>query len=381
MLDLEYDPSTSLLVGLDNVQPNAFQSQSQGAFDNVRGGDRGRGRGRGQRGDRGGGQRGRGGRTEFSSDRPNFDRNKTTIVVENIPEEKFSEEAVREFFSEFGNVQEITMKAYKHLAIVKYDDWNSANAAYSSPKVIFDNRFVKVYWYSGEGSLPKKPSGIFSNGGTDNANGATAVAKPSTEPQMNLEEFARKQEEIQKAHEEKMKKKAEMEARQKELEKRQEELLRSQAEEKRKLMERLAAKTGKSGSPIAIDSHGATATDQSKSSQTDVLKAQLAALEAEAKSLGIDPNQTEEPQHEWAARGRGRGAYRGRGPFVPRGRGFDRGRGAFRGRGGAPFSGVNPYKLDNRPRKIALTGVDFTEPEKDENLRQYLLVCINLRFE
>jgi len=139
-------------------------------------------------------------------------------------------------------------------------------------------------------------------------------------------------------------------------------------EEKRKLMERLAAKSGKSGSPTT-ESASATATDQEKNSQTDALKAQLAALEAEAKSLGIDPDQAEEPA--WAGRGRG---YRDRGTFVPRGsRGFDRGRGAFRGRGGAPFGGANPYKLDNRPKKIALTGVNFTEPEKDENLRQYLL--------
>jgi hypothetical protein len=57
---------------------------------------------------------------------------------------------------------------------------------------------------------------------------------------------------------------------------------------------------------------------------------------------------------------------------VPRGY-----RGAYRGRGGAPFGGnLTAYKLDNRPKKVALAGVDFTDPDKDESLRQYLLVCL-----
>ncbi|KAI9746225.1 MAG: hypothetical protein M1818_000906 [Claussenomyces sp. TS43310] len=374
----EYDPSTSLIPGLDQMTPNVFAAPVQSGSDSTRGGERGRGRGRGQRGDTGnssGGQRGRGGRAGFSSDRPNFDRTKTTIVVENIPEEKFSEEAVREFFSEFGTILDVTMKAYKHLAIVKYTDWNAAKAAYSSPKVIFDNRFVKVYWYSGEESLPRATPGSNGKTGTDTKNGIATPApvRAASEPQLDAEEFARKQEEAQKVHEEKMKKKVEMEARQKELEKRQEELLKSQAEEKRKLMERLAAKSGRRATPATAEQgDGDVEANRGRSSQTDALKAQLAALEAEAKSLGLDPTQTDDAS--WAGRGRGRGGYRGRGTFVPRGaRGFDRGRGSYRGRGGAPFGGSSAYKLDNRPKKIALTGVDFTEPDKDESLRQYLL--------
>jgi RNA-binding protein 26 len=39
------------------------------------------------------------------------------------------------------------------------------------------------------------------------------------------------------------------------------------------------------------------------------------------------------------------------------------------------------YNLDNRPKKVGLTSVDFTDPEKDESLRQYLLVSfIDLLF-
>ena len=98
--------------------------------------------GRGSR--RGRGSKKGGARAPFSADGPNYDRTKSTIVVENIPEENFDEEQVREFFSQFGKILEISMQPYKHLAIVKYDKWGSANAAYQSPKVIFDNRFVKV---------------------------------------------------------------------------------------------------------------------------------------------------------------------------------------------------------------------------------------------
>lgn len=360
------------MTGIEVSQPTGITPPK--SFQNYRGGsDRGRGRGH----DRGGGLSRGGRRAEFSSDRPNYDRSKTAIVVENIPEEKFTEEDVRAFFSEFGAVVEVTMKAYKHLAIVKYADWAAAKAAFSSPKVIFDNRFVKVYWYMNEDSLPKPPPGANLTSSGSNANGTPTPAPPrsTSEPQIDLEEFARKQQDVQKAHEEKMKKKAEMEAAQKELEKRHEELLKNQAEEKRKLMEKLAAKSGKSA-PAPAEQTGAEFSSEKQSSQTEALKAQLAALEAEAKSLGIDPTLGDDAP--WSGRGRGRGTYRGRAGFVPRGfRGSDRG--AYRGRGGASLGGGG-YKLDNRPKKVALTGVDFTEPEKDESLRQYLLVNCNSRY-
>jgi RNA-binding protein 26 len=365
----EYDPTNaSLMSGVErNGSPGGLAS-----YGSLRGGDRGRGRGGFQRGDRGGlhgNASRRGGRAEFSSDRPNYDQSKTTVVVENIPEEKFSEDSVREFFSEFGNIVEVLMRPYKRLAIVKYDDWNSANTAYKSPKVIFDNRFVKVYWFVDTDSLPKPPGVTGANGSP--MNGAapltSAPDRKQSEPEIDIEEFTRKQQEAQKVHEEKMKKKQEMENSRKELEKRQEDLLKSQAEEKRKLMERMAAKSVKSGTTPSDKENGTPAPAGGQTtSQTEALKAQLAALEAEAQSLGIDPSATEEPSFGgYRGRGRGRGASRARA------RGF---RGGFRGRGGAPFAGGGAYKLDNRPKKIALTGVDFTNAENDESLRQFLLV-------
>ncbi|KAL2061814.1 hypothetical protein VTL71DRAFT_7192 [Oculimacula yallundae] len=362
----EYDPTNSnIMAGVENTNPGARP------FNNFRGNDRGRGRG-GLRGDRQqpANRGGRNGRSEFSSDRPNYDESNTTIVVENIPEEKFTEEEVRGFFSEFGNIQDVSMRPYKRLAIVKYDDWNSANAAYKSPAVIFDNRFVKVYWYTTDASLPKPPASR-SNGvkKENNDPNAPIPARATSEPQIDIEEFTRKQQEAQKLHEEKMKKKQDMEAAKKELEKRQEELMKNQAEEKRKLMERIAAKSGKSGS-VNGSANGTPAPDSKPTSQTDALKAQLAALEAEAQSLGIDTSLSD--GNSWGARGRGRGrgGYRGRGEYVPRGY-----RGGYRGRG-APTNFAGParsFNLDNRPKTVSLTGVDFTDSAKDETLREYLM--------
>lgn len=366
----EYDPTnSSLMLGVEvppitsRPPPIAFNPNP------FSGAERGRGRGRGQFSDRGGpgGVPGRrGGRAEFSSDRPNSDRSNTTIVVENIPEEKFSEEAVREFFSEFGNILGVNMKPYKRLAIVKYDQWEAAQAAYNSPKVIFDNRFVKVYWFKDEASLPQPPSADFAKPPSSASHFDTA-ATATPEPRIDIEEFARKQADLQRVHEEKMKKKKEMEEARETMQKRQEDLLKRQAEEKRRLMEKLAAKEGK---PTSAEGEG----EGKPLSQAETLKKQLAALEAEARSLGIDPQQAEEGS-SWSVRGgrgRGRGAFRARGAYAPRG--FPA-RGGYRGRGAPGFAtGGNAYKLDNRTKKVGISGVDFTDAEKDESLRQYLLV-------
>ncbi|PMD47294.1 hypothetical protein L207DRAFT_448907 [Hyaloscypha variabilis F] len=364
----EYDPTNSNLMA--GIESNG--SPAQGGFNQFRGGDRGRGRGSMHRGEgrTSNNPNRRGGRAEFSSDRPNFDKNNTTIVVEQIPEDKFSEDEVRGFFSEFGNILEVSMRPYKRLAIVKFEQWDSAQAAYKSPKVIFDNRFVKVYWFTNAESLPQPPAVSTTNGAAKNGTstpGTPAPARATSEPQIDIEEFTRKQEEVQKAHEEKQKKIKEMETARKELEKRQEDLLKSQAEEKRKLMAKLAAKRGQSGTPPAGSENGASAETENS---TEKLKKQLAALEAEAQSLGIDYSLSDDTS-SWSGRGRGRGrgGYRGRGAFAPRG--F---RGGYRGRGGAPFAASGrSFNLDNRPKTVGLIGVDFSDPEKDESLRQYLL--------
>ncbi|KAF5026719.1 hypothetical protein F66182_1187 [Fusarium sp. NRRL 66182] len=335
----EYDPSDpfSMLANVSNsMVPWGLPSET---------GRGGRG-GRRNRGSKKGGAR-----ASFSADGPNYDRTKSTIVVENIPEENFSEDQVRGFFSQFGNITEVSMQPYKHLAIVKYDKWGSANAAYQSPKVIFENRFVKVFWYKdGVDILP--PSAPLQGGNW--SGDPAALENEELEPEIDLEEFQRKQEEEQKKHREREAKRVEIEQKRQEIEKQQQELHARHREENERLQARLASQRGEDGD---------------SSSGTTMLRAKLAALEQEAKMLGLDPNAEEEASSAWPPRGgyRGRGGHRGQG-YAPRGRGSLRGRG-----GGNMHAAYAQYSIDNRPKKLAITGVDFTAPEKDEMLRHFLL--------
>ncbi|KAI0128144.1 hypothetical protein F4776DRAFT_197742 [Hypoxylon sp. NC0597] len=309
------------------------------------------------------------GRLPFTSSGPVNDKSKTTIVVQNIPSEHLSEEKVCDYFSQFGNILEITMQEPDRLAIVKFDTWDAAHAAWSSPKVIFDNRFVKVFWHKDEAepgstSLNGKAVNGMKNGTT---NGSAPASESIAEP-FDMDEFLRKQEEAQKAHDEKTKKRQELERQRQELEERQKELRARQLEERRKLQEKLAEKGVKETSSESTDG-----TSKKSNSQTDVLRAQLAALEEEANVLGIDPDAVQDDATAWSSRGRGRGSrgYRGRGRYTPR---AFRGGYSYQGRGGieARHAAYAAYSLDNRPKIIALSGVDFTNPEKDEALRQYL---------
>ncbi|KAM5348323.1 hypothetical protein ACJ41O_008147 [Fusarium nematophilum] len=353
----EYDPSDPMFAAMANAQNpmNLYGFPPE----NGRGG---RG-GRRNRGSKKGGAR-----APFSADGPVHDRSKSTIVVENIPEESFSEDEVRSFFSQFGSIAEVSMQPYKHLAIVKYDKWGSANAAYQSPKVIFDNRFVKVFWYKDNkiDSLP--PSVPLQDGNWSGDPQAAGDDEEGPEPEMDMEEFQQRQREAQRQHQEREEKRAELERKRQELEKQQQELLARHREENEKLQAKLASQRGEGG--------------DAPSSGTDMLRAKLAALEQEAKLLGIDPNAVDDdgssvtggppwpPRGGYRGRGGGGGGYRSRG-YAPRGRG------SFRGRGGGGASHMHAtyaqYSIDNRPKKLAVTGVDFTAPDRDEMLRHFLL--------
>lgn len=377
----EYDPK-SATIDTDR-RTNGHGGERRGHHERGRGG-RGRGRGEG----------GRRGRANFSQAGPNHDRSITTIVVESIPEDKFSEDAVREFFSEFGNIEEVIMHGYKRLALVKYEDYFSARRAYDSPKVIFDNRFVKVYWY--------KPDQHADGNGANGRHGSEgAGVKKEDEEMIDMEEVKRRQEEAQKAHEEKQRKLQEAEAQKAELDAK----VKAQAEERRKLLEKLAEKTaGKKSTPSpasptikgADGSEGdssskpeeatttnGSADDANKSSQTEVLKLKLAQLEAEAESMGLNPNESYNAGGTYRGRGRGafRGARGGRGGYDPsyrgRGGGGYRGRGGYGG-GGAPYArGGAVKRLDFRPRRVVVKindGEDEWTSERDEALRSHLFV-------
>ncbi|KAK7927374.1 hypothetical protein PG985_004372 [Apiospora marii] len=314
------------------------------------------------------------GRPDFAAEGPVNDKTKTQIVVENIPEENYTEDAVREFFGQFGTIEEVEFRpAQKRIAIIKFDSWDSANGAWKSPKVVFDNRFVKVYWFKDESHLP---TAKHANGPRNGANHSTNGEHAAPEPEFDMEEFKRKQDEAQKAHTLKAQLKEKVEREKQEIELKRKELLARHEEEKRKLQARLAASGVKEASlsPVLHTSSVAASDGGKPATQAEALRAKLAELEAEANSLGLDPNAAQDETPMWATRGRGRGRpYRGRGAFPPRG---SRGGYSYRGRGGMGgdvHSAYAAYSLDNRPKIVALTGVDFTEPAKDEALRHYLL--------
>ena len=323
---------------------------------------RGRGGRRGRGGERGG-FRGRG-PSEFAAHGPSEDQTITTIVVEQIPQEKFNEADIREFFSQFGKIADITLHNYnyRNVALVKYETHGEAKAAWSSPKVIFENRFVKVYWQKSKEKTEKDGE----NKESDNKASA-----------FDREEFEKQQQEAQKVHEEKARKRKDTEAAKQVLDQQREELQKRQQEEKTKLLQKLGMQVDGPDSEMNGSGKNGRADEGNASEQTKQLRAQLAALEEEAKDLGLDTANADAALSH-PGRGRGRGIFRGRGRgYASRGRGFDPFyRGGYRGRGAVPRGrGGSVLRLDNRPKRVAVSGV-LLNSEQDEALRQYLTVSL-----
>jgi hypothetical protein len=301
-------------------------------------------------------------RAAFSDRRVPKDRSITTIVVEQIPEAYFDEQTIRSFFSQFGSIREIGLHAYKQLAVVEYDARSAAQKAWQSPKVIFDNRFVKVYWYRPDLDVKTKSNGIASNVGS--SSDVSTSALPGLTTLDDTEAYKRRQEEKQKAHERRQAALRRTEEAKQALIRRKEEVTKTYEEERAVLKAKLAAK----GEELPADG------PEQVSSEALALREQLARLEAEAISMGIDPNApAEDTSYTYRGRGSGRGyssrCYSGRGrgytPYQPA-RGTYRGSPFVRGRSSAV------RKLDNRPRKIAVSGVEF-DARKEEMLRAYLV--------
>ncbi|KAK4985920.1 hypothetical protein LTR50_005646 [Elasticomyces elasticus] len=365
----EYDPTNAALMNVPNAQNGYIGSTLAHPFSETRGSFRGRGRGcrTNYRYDRGK-------RAEFSQAGPNFDRSATTVVIEQIPEDKFNETAVRDFFSEFGTIEEVTMQELRRLAIIRYSDHAAARRAYDSPKVIFDNRFVKVFWYK-TGTLPQ-PSPYTAGGNGENPKDRQKLGNdedmgvddtPEEEKPIDPAEFAKKQEEAQRAHEAKLVKLKEAETQRADLEKK----VKAQADERAKLLERLAVKTkakvdgvsGANGNGQNADGK-ANAADDKKNVSTERLRAKLAELKKLAESIGLPPDDDTWGGMPTRGRGGSRGHWR---PYASRGVSvFSHARG---GRGGAVM------RLDNRPKTVAVVfpnGEQF-DAGKEEALRQYVL--------
>ena len=74
------------------------------------------------------------------------DDDSVMLVVRNIPFEFFSKDSVKAHFESFGNVQVFLANDEDASALVKFDTHEDASFAIHSPQVLFNNRFVKVYW-------------------------------------------------------------------------------------------------------------------------------------------------------------------------------------------------------------------------------------------
>lgn len=288
-------------------------------------------------------------RADISLPGPTQDRSLTTLVVEQIPREHFNEEDVRDYFSEFGTIVDVEMHNYKRVAIVKYEDHSAASRAYNSPKAVFENRFIKVYW--------KRPDMTFEGPSLLPDDAEMEDGYEDEDPVMSPEEIAQRQAEAQQAFEERRRKREETEARAAEIDR----LLKEKDAEMRAIKKQLAELAG----------------EEETESNRDAIKdfsRDLATLQAEAENLF---GTAETPS--FAGRGAPvRGGYRGRAQtsFSTRGRGFAplRGRGAPRGGfAGRGRVAVSVRRLDNRPRRLAVSGIDKGSA-KDEALRQYLLV-------
>jgi hypothetical protein len=302
-------------------------------------------------------------RAAFSDHRVPNDRSVTAIVVEQIPDDHFDEQSVKIFFSQFGNIKEITINAYKHLAIVKYDTRIAAQRAWQSPKPIFDNRFVKVYWYRPDLDVQTK-----NNGTGLNARSSLDVntgALPGLTTVEDIEAYKRRQEGKQQAHEQRQAALRKTEEAKQALIRRKEDVTKKYEAERAILKAKLAAK----GEELPTDGR------EEVSSEALALREQLARLEAEAIAIGIDPNApAEEPSYTYRGRGNGRG-FSSRAGYSGRGRGYAPYQPTWGSYRGSPFvrgrsSAVR--KLDNRPRKIAISRVGF-DAQKEEMLRAYLV--------
>jgi RNA-binding protein 26 len=73
-----------------------------------------------------------------------------TIVVDGIPEDKCNSTILNEFFSQFGTILNIQLQELEQRAIIQFSNIEEAMNAHGSPEPIFDNRFIKVFFYQAD---------------------------------------------------------------------------------------------------------------------------------------------------------------------------------------------------------------------------------------
>ncbi|ODV63668.1 uncharacterized protein ASCRUDRAFT_78721 [Ascoidea rubescens DSM 1968] len=69
------------------------------------------------------------------------------IIVANVPQNKLHDEIkLKEYFSVFGHIKQLSVNYFLRVIEIEFFDSNSANLAWRSSIPIFDNRLIKVYY-------------------------------------------------------------------------------------------------------------------------------------------------------------------------------------------------------------------------------------------
>ncbi|KAL5372800.1 hypothetical protein DPSP01_013215 [Paraphaeosphaeria sporulosa] len=259
-----------------------------------------------------------------------------TLAVEQIPEDRLTEQHVRDFFSQFGAIVDVQVRTKERAAIVKFSDHPAAQRAYDSPKAIFDNRFVKVFWYQ------PGPSNGFHGvvGKTPRQEGIPAIYYEDEE-MVDIEEFSKQQAHVQKEFEEKRRRSEEVTARSN--------LISAQLKAKEEELTGLRS--------TLIEKARAKGLEAIVAKEKQALSEDLAKLAAEAAGLFATAGSTDTMTIS-------------RGGFL-NGRGFSF-RGGLRGRGSTRGGRGGVVRLDNRPRSLAIAGVKAGS-EKETVLKRHLL--------
>ncbi|KAF7306700.1 hypothetical protein MIND_00461700 [Mycena indigotica] len=295
-------------------------------------------------------------------------RNDKTLVVEKIPQEKLSLEAVNDWFKRFGTVTNVAIDTSGGKALVSFSNNDEARAAWKSEDAVFGNRFVKVFWH-------RPMEGQGQNGARMLAASAPIVANITTKPDPPVPTPPAPRPTSSVPRKAASTASTALAAKQQLLEKQIAEqkalmasLATASADEKKDIMAKLRklgeemTSAPKADDPASkererldkeLELHSAVGKVESEETTED-LKAKLERLKEEAASLGLSESGPETSWNGASYRG-----YRGRGRGA---RSFYRG-GAF-ARGGPPRGSM---KLDNRPKKLLVKGAkeDSLQAVKD----------------
>jgi len=353
---------------------------------------------------RGGGRGGRGGGTGRGGARGTFEKrhtSNTTLVIENVPQENLDLVKINDYFKKFGTITNIQIDVEGKKALVSYSQPGEAKAAHTSPEVIFNNRFVKVYFQKlddpGIGAKPKEAP----------VKQHAPPLKNNFIPGQTSNKFVRpdlahsKAKEIQEAAQKKL---DTLMAEQKDIMTKLT-TASTPAEEKKTLMGRFGTLESEiksaadevrnavnsasathtndaSPTPASLSEGGGKWKEQRESKErdqldreldahskggngntTEELKAHLAKLQAEAAQLGIDAD----------AATSGRGGFRGRGRGAPSFRGTpSRGFSNYNARGRGGGATRMSMSIDNRPTKLHVSEVAQENQEKaKEHFKQF----------